>query len=106
MLMTIPGISHVTALGMLPEMADIGRFPTDEKLAAYGGRAVPPQQRQDGARRRHNKAGSAWLRRALVNAAPRPNAGYGLTPPVCVRRAVEGGQATTLSYIYLSFNVH
>lgn len=70
LLMTIPGISHVTALGIISEIVDIGRFRTDEKLAAYAG--VVPSHRNSGGTVRNGgitRTGSTWLRRALVNAA-------------------------------------
>ena len=37
LLMTIPGISYLTAVTLLSEIVDIGRFRTAEKFAASGG---------------------------------------------------------------------
>ena len=70
LLMAIPGISHVTALGILSEIVDVRRFKTAEKLAAYAG--VVPSRRNSGDAVRGGgmtRTGPAWLRYALVNAA-------------------------------------
>ena len=37
LLMTIPGIGHLTAYLLLNEIGDVQRFPTPGKLCAYGG---------------------------------------------------------------------
>ena len=68
--MAVPGINHTTAIGITPETAGTGRFRTGEKLAAYAG-VVPPRRNSGGTVRGGGitKAGSAWLRRAPVNAA-------------------------------------
>ncbi|MEM3065399.1 MAG: transposase [Candidatus Nitrosotenuis sp.] len=68
LLMTIPGISYVTAL--ISEIVDISRFATPEKLVAYAGLA--PSQRDSGNTRRSGnitKRGSTWIRYAMVEAA-------------------------------------
>ena len=70
LLMTIPGISHLTALGILSEIADARGFKTAEKLAAYAG--VVPSRRNSGDAVRGGgitRTGSTWLRYALVNEA-------------------------------------
>ena len=70
LLMTMPGISHITAIGILSEIVDIRRFSTAEKLAAYAG--IVPSHRNSGESVRNGgitKTGSTWLRYALVNAA-------------------------------------
>ena len=68
--MTIPRISHVTALGMLSEIVDIRRFATVDKLAAYAG--ITSSHRNSGETFRNSditRTGSAWLRYTLVNTA-------------------------------------
>ena len=68
--MTIPGISHVTATGIISEMVDIRRFATADKLAASAG--IAPSHRNGGETFRNGgitRTGSAWLRYALLNAA-------------------------------------
>lgn len=70
LLMTIPGISYVTALTVISEIVDIKRFATPEKLVAYAGLA--PSQRNSGETKRSGnitKHGSTWLRYAMVEAA-------------------------------------
>ncbi len=70
LMMTVPGISHVTALAIISEIVDIRRFPTAEKLAAYAG--LVPSHRNSGETIRGGpitRTGSAWLRYAIVNAA-------------------------------------
>lgn len=69
-LMTIPGIDYLTALTMISEIVDSGRFATPEKLVAYAGLA--PSQRSSGDTKRTGhitKQGSKWLRNAMVEAA-------------------------------------
>lgn len=70
LLMTIPGISHITALTIIAEVVDVKRFSNAEKLVSAAGLA--PSQRSSGQtmhRGRITKKGSAWLRNAIVNAA-------------------------------------
>jgi transposase len=70
LLLTIPGISYVTALTVISEIVDISRFATPEKLVAYAGLA--PSQRSSGDTKmsgKITKQGSSWLRNAMVEAA-------------------------------------
>lgn len=70
LLMTIPGINYVTALTILSEIVDIGRFATPEKLVSYAGLA--PSHRDSADVHRGGgitKRGSAWLRNAMVESA-------------------------------------
>ncbi len=70
LLMTVPGISYVTALAIISEIVDIKRFATAEKLAAYAG--LIPSHHNSGETIRGGsitRTGSAWLRYAIVNAA-------------------------------------
>ena len=70
LLMTIPGISYVTALTLISEIVDIGRFNTAEKFAASGG--VIPSHRNSASTYRGGgitKQGSVWMRNAIVEAA-------------------------------------
>jgi transposase len=41
LLMTMPGIDYLTALTIIAEIADIGRFPTPWKLVSYAGLSLP-----------------------------------------------------------------
>jgi len=66
LLMTIPGVGHLTALAILAEIGDIHRFPDEEKLCSYAG--LVPSTYQSGATRRHGgitKQGSGLLRWVL-----------------------------------------
>ena len=70
LLMTIPGISYVTAMTLISEIVDIGRFKTAEKFAAAGG--VIPSHRNSASTYRGGgitKQGSVWLRNAIVEAS-------------------------------------
>lgn len=96
LLMTMPGVGPITALTVYAEVADFGRFPSAEKLAAYAG--LVPSQRSSGSRVRGGhitKLGSAHLRTAIIEAAfrirerdERLHAQYLRLVPVCgARRA-------------------
>jgi len=70
LLMTIPGVSHLTAYLLLCEIGDINRFPSSEKLCAYGG--LIPSTHQSGEKAYHGsitKEGNRYIRWALVEAA-------------------------------------
>jgi transposase len=70
LLCTIPGIGALTAMTVLTEIVDIGRFRTAEALASYAGlvpgvHASGDQERQTGLHKRRN----AVLRHALIESA-------------------------------------
>lgn len=70
LLMTIPGIGRLTALVLMAEIGDIGRFPSPGKLMGYTG--LVPSTYSSGGVTRHGKItrqGSRWLRFALVEIA-------------------------------------
>ena len=70
LLITIPGISYLSALTIMAEIGDIARFPSAKKLMVYAG--VVPSTYASGGKVRHGKIikqGSSWLRYALVEAA-------------------------------------
>jgi len=70
LLITIPGISYLSALTIMAEVGDIGRFPSAKKLMGYAG--VVPSTYASGGKVRHGKIikqGSSWLRYVLVEAA-------------------------------------
>jgi len=70
LLMTIPGIAHLTAHLLLYEIGEIGRFPTARQLCAYGG--IVPKVRQSGDHcwQGHiTRTGSRYIRWAMVEAA-------------------------------------
>jgi transposase len=72
LLMSIPGVGPLTALTMIAEVEDFGRFSNPGKLASYAG--LIPRQRSSGGKTRMGSItnqGSARLRTAMVEAAMR-----------------------------------
>ena len=70
LLMTIPGIGCITAVTILAEIVDHGRFASAEKLVSYAG--LSPKHHNSGETVRTGgitKRGSVWLRTAMVEAA-------------------------------------
>jgi transposase len=70
LLMTIPGIGHMTSMYIVAEIEDISRFPSYRNLASYAG-LVPSLNASGGKERRGKitKQGSPYLRTALIEAA-------------------------------------
>jgi transposase len=69
-LMALPGIGKLTAMTLVAEIGDIGRFPTARKLCAWAG--LTPQVRNSDRKVRHGhitKQGSPWVRGILQEAA-------------------------------------
>jgi transposase len=69
-LVTIPGIGVYSALLLLAEIGEVGRFPSAKKLYSYAG--LVPRVYQSGQTQRMGritKQGSKWLRWILVQAA-------------------------------------
>jgi transposase len=69
-LMTIPGVAHLTAYLLLAEIGDIHRFPSADKLCAYGG--LTPSVRQSGEHcwQGHiTRSGNRYIRWSMVEAA-------------------------------------
>jgi transposase len=69
-LMTLPGVGEFTALVLLAEIGDIGRFGNARKLASWAG--LTPTVRGSDLTVRHghiSKQGSAWLRWVMNQAA-------------------------------------
>jgi transposase len=69
-LMTLPGVGKLTAMTVVAEIGDIGRFPTARKLCAWAG--LTPQVRNSDRTVRHGhitKQGSPWVRGILQEAA-------------------------------------
>jgi transposase len=69
-LMTLPGVGRLTAMTLVAEIGDIGRFPTARKLCAFTG--LTPQVRNSDRNLRHGhitKQGSPWVRGILQEAA-------------------------------------
>jgi transposase len=67
LLMSIPGISYYSALLIVSEIGDIGRFPSAKKLCSYAG--LVPSVHASGGKIRYGaitKQGSKWLRWILV----------------------------------------
>lgn len=70
LLMTIPGISYLTAHLLLAEIGDLSRFPSHQKLCSYAG--LVPSTHQSGQHCYHGritKQGNKYIRWALVEAA-------------------------------------
>ena len=69
-LMTIPGIGEVSAMMVLAEIGDLGRFANKEALCSYAG-LVPRVRESAGkaARGGITRQGSPWLRWMMVEAA-------------------------------------
>lgn len=69
-LMTIPGIGECSAMMLLAEIGDIGRFGSKEALCSYAG-LVPRVRESAGkaARGAITRQGSSWLRWIMVEAA-------------------------------------
>jgi len=71
LLTTMPGISYYSALLILAEIGDIGRFPNPKKLCSWAG--LVPSTYSSGGRTYHGhltKQGSRWLRWILTQVAP------------------------------------
>jgi transposase len=69
-LMVLPGVGRLTAMTLVAEIGDIGRFPTARKLCAWAG--LTPQVRNSDRKVRHGhitKQGSPWVRGILQEAA-------------------------------------
>lgn len=70
LLMSIPGIGFLTAMTIIAEIEDIGRFPSYRNLASYAGLVPSLDASADKSRTgRITKQGSPYLRTALVEAA-------------------------------------
>ena len=70
LLISIPGISYVSALTIMAEIGDINRFPTCKQLQSYAG--LVPSTYASGdkqIRGRITKQGSKWLRYIMIEAA-------------------------------------
>jgi transposase len=80
LLMTIPGVGHLTAYLLLSEIGDIKRFPSAAKLCAYGG--IVPIVRQSGDHCWHGhitREGNRYIRWALTESACKaPSKDYAL----------------------------
>jgi transposase len=77
-LMALPGVGRLTAMTLLAEIGDIGRFPSARKLCAWAG--LTPAVRNSDRKVRHGhitKQGSPWARWVLQEAAQRA----GTSPP-------------------------
>jgi transposase len=71
-LQALPGIGPITAMTLVAEIGDIGRFPTARKLCARAG--LTPAVRNSDPKVRHGhitKMGSPWVRFVLQEAAQR-----------------------------------
>jgi transposase len=88
-LMALPGVGKLTAMTLVAEIGDIGRFPTARKLCAWAG--LTPQVRNSDRKVRHGhitKQGSPWVRGILPGGRP-----DGQAPPHVRRRLRRAGPA-------------
>ena len=70
LLTSMPGISPAIAITIIAEVVDMNRFGGAEKLVSYAGLAPPRRSGGDAHRNGHAaRAGSPWLRHAMVEAA-------------------------------------
>lgn len=70
LLMTIPGVAHITAYLLLCEIGDIRRFPSAKKLCAYAGLVPVTRQSADHCwQGRITKEGNRYIRWGMVEAA-------------------------------------
>jgi len=70
LMMTMPGVGPVTAVTVLAEIGDTGRFDRPEQLTAYAGLVPSHRNSADTVRTGGiTKRGSRWLRNAAVEAA-------------------------------------
>jgi transposase len=70
LLLTIPGVSHLTTYLLLAEIGDPHRFPSAKKLCSYAG--IIPSTHQSGGKTHHGsitKQGNKFIRWAMVEAA-------------------------------------
>lgn len=71
LLLSIPGLGQITAITLLAESGDIGRFPSAKHLASYAG--VNPRLKESGtslrAKPKMSKSGSSTMRKALYMSA-------------------------------------
>lgn len=71
-LMPIPGVGFLTAATIIAEVAEVGRFPSADRLASWTGLTPTEHSSADHTRRGHiSKQGSRWLRWTMVEAAAR-----------------------------------
>ncbi len=71
-LMAIPGVGFTTAVTVLTEIGELGRFPDPDRLSSWAGLTPIERSSDEHTRRGHiSKQGSRWLRWVMVEAAQR-----------------------------------
>jgi transposase len=83
-LQVLPGVGRLTAMTLVAEIGDIGRFPTARKLCAWAG--LTPQVRNSDRKVRHGhstKQGSPWVRGILQEAAQTAKRHPQFAPGLC-----------------------
>jgi transposase len=69
-LQVLPGVGRLTAMTLVAEIGDIGRFPTARKLCAWAGLTLQVRNSDRKVRHGHStKQGSPWVRGILQEAA-------------------------------------
>ena len=88
-LMTIPGIGECTAMMLLAEIGEIGRFRHPEGLCSYAGLVLRVRESAGKAARGGiTRQGSPWLRWIMVEAAQLATSQFaGLSRPALFRNA-------------------
>jgi transposase len=69
-LTSIPGIGEFSAMMLLAEIGDIGRFADQEALCSYAGLVPRVRESAGKAARGITRQGSSWMRWIMVEAAP------------------------------------
>ena len=72
LLLSVPGVGHISAFAIVAEVGDFSRFPDSGKLASFAG--IVPSQRSSGETVRYGhivKTGSKLLRTTLIETAMR-----------------------------------
>jgi transposase len=74
-LMVLPGVGKLTAMTLVAEIGDIGRFPTARKLCAWAGLTPPVRNSDRKVRHGHiTNQGSPWVRGSCRRPPTRPSA--------------------------------
>jgi transposase len=93
-LMALPGVGRLTAMTLVAEIGDIGRFPTARKLCAWAG--LTPTVRNSDRKVRHGhitNQGSVWVRGSCRRPPTRPSAARSLPAPTVSSPAAEASRS-------------
>ena len=97
-LTTLPGAGEFTALVMLAEIGDIGRFPSARKLASWAGLTPAVRGLDRTVRHGHiSNQGSVWLRWAMNQAAQTAKRSPALAASYTVTASNRGKKIATIA---------